>query len=117
MRENPWLHGVSSLVTFAVASISSLVLRARHTMLPLFQFVGDLVTDPVTFEENLKVNESLSLENMRALSRCVPRTRLSFPFLHCFPFIHSFTHSLIHSTLHTHAHTPASRSAKSHARC
>ena len=44
-------------------------------MLPLFQFAGDLVTDPVTFEENLKANESLSLENMRALSRCVPRTR------------------------------------------
>ena len=39
-------------------------------MLPLFEFAGDLVTDPVTFEDELKANESLSLENMRALSRC-----------------------------------------------
>jgi hypothetical protein len=38
-------------------------------MLPLFAFAGDLVTEPVSFEEALKANESLSLENMRALSR------------------------------------------------
>ena len=48
--------------------------RAAHrtrggTMLPLFAFAGDLVTEPVSFEEALKANESLSLENMRALSR------------------------------------------------
>ena len=52
----------------AVESVEkSTVLR---TMLPLFEFAGDLVTDPVAFEDELKANESLSLENMRALSRC-----------------------------------------------
>lgn len=44
--------------------------EGSSTMLPLFEFAGDLVTEPVTFEEELKTNESLSLENMRALSRC-----------------------------------------------
>lgn len=39
-------------------------------MLPLFEFAGDLVTQQVTFEDGLKANESLSLENMRTLSRC-----------------------------------------------
>ena len=40
-------------------------------MLPLFEAAGELKTDVVNFEEELKANESLTLEHLRALSRFV----------------------------------------------
>jgi hypothetical protein len=42
-------------------------------MLPLFDAAGELVTEAVNFEEDLKANESLTLEHMRSLSRYPPR--------------------------------------------
>jgi hypothetical protein len=38
-------------------------------MLPLFDFAGELETEPFVFEEELKSNESLSLEALRTISR------------------------------------------------
>lgn len=41
----------------------------RSAMLPLFDFAGELETEPFVFEEELKSNESLSLEALRTISR------------------------------------------------
>jgi hypothetical protein len=80
----PSLHFVfwQKLFTFCFPSSSPHSpprLRLTRTMLPLFEFAGDLVTEPVSFEEELKANESLSLENMRALSRCDTHHVMSHP--------------------------------------
>lgn len=42
--------------------------------MPLFDFAGELETEPFVFEEELKSNESLSLEALRTISR-YPRPR------------------------------------------
>lgn len=50
----------------------------RSAMLPLFDFAGELETEPFVFEEELKSNESLSLEALRTISR-YPRPRPVVP--------------------------------------
>ena len=40
-------------------------------MLPLFEGDGELKTNVLNFEDELKVNEALTLEHLRALSRFV----------------------------------------------
>jgi hypothetical protein len=44
------------------------VRQERSAMLPLFDFAGELETEPFVFEDEIKSNESLSLEALRTVS-------------------------------------------------
>ena len=42
--------------------------QARSAMLPLFDFAGELETEPYVFEDEIKSNESLPFEALRTVS-------------------------------------------------
>ena len=48
--------------------ISGALGQVRSAMLPLFDFAGELETEPFVFEDEIKSNDSLPFEALRTVS-------------------------------------------------